>query len=205
MSISLFFPFASVGKLFFNLVRVLWSRLSAFFLWEMRFMFGGICRLFGRRVSRKRHWVWGQLLSVDPEEGFSSAWIRLMYQSLSSPGFLRNLPWLAEQEESSCDSSIKKEDNKDNLIGSQSMKIFVWNKFSTSHKVFIDATFQILRILLSSPTLLCSWFLLSLPGVCVWGGSTFRTFFCVYFKPLAELFKWLIFLFHCLVFFSYGI
>lgn len=72
------------------------------------------------------------------------------------------------------------------------MKIFVWNKFSASHKVFIDATFQMLRILLSSPTFLCSWFLLSLPKK---KKATFRMFFCVYFKPLAELFKWLIFLF----------
>lgn len=44
------------------------------------------------------------------------------------------------------------------------MKIFVWNKFSTSHKVFIDITFQMLRISLSSPTFLCSWFFLSLTG-----------------------------------------
>lgn len=77
-------------------------------------------------------------------------------------------------------------DNKDNLTGSQSMRIFVWNKFSASHKVFIDATFQMLRILLSSPTFFCS-----LPEK----KSTFRMFFCVYFKLLAELFKWLIFLF----------
>lgn len=72
------------------------------------------------------------------------------------------------------------------------MTIFVWNKFSTSHKVFIDATFQMLRILLSSLTFLCSWFFLSLPGE---KKRNSRMFFCVYFKLLAELFKWLIFLF----------
>lgn len=73
------------------------------------------------------------------------------------------------------------------------MTIFVWNKFSSSHKVFIDATFQMLRILLSSPTFLCSWFFLPLPGKKK--KSTTRLFICVYFKLFAELFKWLIFLF----------
>lgn len=40
----------------------------------------------------KDAWFFGQLLSAELEEGYSSAWIRLMYQSLSSLGFLRNLP-----------------------------------------------------------------------------------------------------------------
>lgn len=96
----------------FKLVRILWFECTAFSLWEICFMFGGICHLFCWRVSHKRHLFFcggRQLLSVELEEGFSSAWIRLMYQSLSSLGFLRNLPWLAEHEESPCDSSIKNE------------------------------------------------------------------------------------------------
>lgn len=48
-------------------------------------------------------------LSLEQETGLSFTWIRLMYQSLSSLGFLKNLPWLVEHEESPRDSSIKKD------------------------------------------------------------------------------------------------
>lgn len=52
-----------------------------------------ICSVEKRLIKDTLFFWWGgQLLSVELEEGVSSAWIRLMYQSLSSPGVLRNLP-----------------------------------------------------------------------------------------------------------------
>lgn len=94
----------------FHLARVLQLRLSAFFFVRNVFYVGGfvLCSV-EERLVKDTCFLGEQLLSVEVEEGFSWAGLRLMYQSLSSPGFLRNLPWLAEHEESSRDSSIKKE------------------------------------------------------------------------------------------------
>ena len=77
----------------FHLTRVLQLRLSAFFFVRNVFYVGGfvLCSV-EERLVKDTCFLGEQLLSVEVEEGFSWAGLRLMYQSLSSPGFLRNLP-----------------------------------------------------------------------------------------------------------------
>lgn len=40
---------------------------------------GGLAICLDEKRLIKETWFWGPLLSVELEEGFSSAWIRLMY------------------------------------------------------------------------------------------------------------------------------
>jgi len=103
------FPIHICEKDIFSPVRVLWLKLSTsssvrnvFYVWR-DFSFVPL-----KGISEKTL-VWGAAALSRTGGGVSACRIRLMGQYLYSLGTFGNLPWLAEQEESSNDSSIKKE------------------------------------------------------------------------------------------------